>query len=281
LRTMTPARRAMALGALLMPGIRSYMVPCAASRAIRGMCFASRAADTGEEPRLPVVHSSTLAIVPPDEVWEPIQQARKEVRDAGLLRWPPHCNLIYPFVPPKHYGKVLGGFGRALAAVEPFDITLSQFEAFHRKTSSVLWLKPETSVPGVIDEVHRALAEEFSTTNNTPWRGFTPHFTISHFESREACDEAAARLGEWWQPITFHVDQIHVMSRKGPVKPFTLRYRVRLGEPNQDRQIVAAQDGEESYENMPREGDIDTGWSARYRKGLLDRQQRGRRRKSR
>lgn len=77
---------------------------------------------------LPRVHASTVAMVPPDETWTPIQRARREVGDAGLLRWPPHCNLIYPFVPPKVWTRrpgvpgVPGGggllAGKSLAANE-------------------------------------------------------------------------------------------------------------------------------------------------------------------
>ena len=45
-------------------------------------------------------HSSTVALVPPESVWAPLQQARLNLRDKGLYRWPPHLNLLYPFVPP-------------------------------------------------------------------------------------------------------------------------------------------------------------------------------------
>jgi 2'-5' RNA ligase len=47
-------------------------------------------------------HHWTVCVVPPpsssEEVWKAITEARTELRDPGLYRWPPHVNLLYPFV---------------------------------------------------------------------------------------------------------------------------------------------------------------------------------------
>ena len=46
-----------------------------------------------------LTHTTSLCIVPPDNspAWRAVQATRLEMRDAGIYRWPPHCNLIYPF----------------------------------------------------------------------------------------------------------------------------------------------------------------------------------------
>ena len=38
-------------------------------------------------------------------VWRALTQARTEMRDPGLYRWPPHANLLYPFVDPYRSSK--------------------------------------------------------------------------------------------------------------------------------------------------------------------------------
>jgi len=47
------------------------------------------------------IHSMTVCMVPPpkfNNVWEAVTKARTELKDPGLYRWPPHANLLYPFL---------------------------------------------------------------------------------------------------------------------------------------------------------------------------------------
>ena len=48
-------------------------------------------------------HETSVALIPPDVAWPPIQDARMLVQDKGLWRWPPHANLLYPFVAPSEF----------------------------------------------------------------------------------------------------------------------------------------------------------------------------------
>lgn len=46
-------------------------------------------------------HSRTICMVPPsndEKVWSAVQQIRRDLRDPGLYRWPPHANILYPFI---------------------------------------------------------------------------------------------------------------------------------------------------------------------------------------
>jgi hypothetical protein len=60
------------------------------------------------------VHHTTVALIPPDEAWPPIQQLRTQLRDKGLYRWPPHMNLLYPFVPEREFAEVVPKLQEAL-----------------------------------------------------------------------------------------------------------------------------------------------------------------------
>ena len=43
-------------------------------------------------------YSCTLAIVPPRRLWPAVQAIRREYHSV-YERWPPHINLVYPFLP--------------------------------------------------------------------------------------------------------------------------------------------------------------------------------------
>jgi len=46
-------------------------------------------------------HCMTICMVPPSRcktAWEEITKARTELKDPGLYRWPPHVNIVYPFL---------------------------------------------------------------------------------------------------------------------------------------------------------------------------------------
>ena len=88
------------------------------------------------------VYTSTVALVPPEGAWLPIQQARESLRDKGLYRWPPHINLLYPFVPEEHFAQAADALAPAAAATPPFELTLDTFGVFGGRHRGVLYVCP-------------------------------------------------------------------------------------------------------------------------------------------
>ncbi len=79
------------------------------------------------------VYETTVAIIPPDEAWGTIQALRLQLRDSGLYRWPPHINLLYPFVPVKHFPEACSRLAESLQHIEPFELTLAELRLLKRK----------------------------------------------------------------------------------------------------------------------------------------------------
>jgi 2'-5' RNA ligase superfamily len=53
--------------------------------------------------KLLLFHDWTVCMVPPPSsttriVWDALNQARQQLADPGFYRWPPHANLLYPFL---------------------------------------------------------------------------------------------------------------------------------------------------------------------------------------
>jgi hypothetical protein len=120
-------------------------------------------------------HHLSVCMVPPESavnVWKRITKCRTELRDPGLFRWPPHVNLLYPFIGirgeddaatnkneadlptaiPQELRDssavdkdVVNGLIAACREIEPFDVCIHQFGTFGGKQRGVLWLYPDSS----------------------------------------------------------------------------------------------------------------------------------------
>ncbi len=168
---------------------------------------------------------SAIAVVPPEDVWGPIQAIRS-VHDRAYARWMPHVNLLYPFLGPDAPAE---GLERAAASVEPFDAVLGAFRTFDRKRGeSTLWLAPESLDRFVA--LHSALEaahpECFEGSRHPG--GFHPHLSVGQAGSPAERDRLLAEFSREWRPVRFRVDSIAWLVR-GDDTPFSIGRRVTLG----------------------------------------------------
>ena len=95
------------------------------------------------KPKPKKVHTSALCWVPQLEQQEPIQRLRLE-HDRQIDRWPPHVNVLYPFVPEAEFEAAAAHLAAALEPRPAFAVTLRRLERFvHSKRSLTAWLAPE------------------------------------------------------------------------------------------------------------------------------------------
>lgn len=181
----------------------------------------------------PAVHESAVAIVPPEEIWEQIQRARMEAQDAGMFRWPPHMNILYPFFEVDKFKYAAPLLAEATAKFEPFTVTLQNFRKFERKRQTTLWLEPTVIIDdrhdneNIFQSLHTALRDSLPLKQQR--RGpFTAHLTVSQFDTVEEANAMIEQLEQWWEPVTFAVTELHMISRKGPRAQFELQYRLPL-----------------------------------------------------
>ena len=140
-----------------------------------------------EPPTFRKDHTLTVCMVPPPDavhVWDVVSQMRKELKDPGYYRWPPHANLLYPFLVWKDKTKkkdsgeidgdetaqdndndpgddelssILHKLKEATSKVEPFHVHLNPLGTFGGKQRGVLWLYPYSQF-----QQHREEEEEQS-----------------------------------------------------------------------------------------------------------------------
>ena len=175
-------------------------------------------------------HRTACVLMPPEEVWGPIEAIRR-VHDPQVGRWMPHVTLLYPFVAEGRLAEAAERLADAVAAVEPFEVELGEFGWFvHGRGSATLWLRPEPA-----EAVRRLQA---ALQGAMPWcddvsrfaGGFTPHLSVGKFAGREAVEAAAARLGAGWEPVRFAAREVALIARPtGGRDRFGVRQRVALG----------------------------------------------------
>ncbi|KAF2466458.1 uncharacterized protein BDR25DRAFT_306242 [Lindgomyces ingoldianus] len=165
-------------------------------------------------------YKSAIALIPPSSLQPPIETVRR-VYDKHFSRWPPHINLIYPFLasPSEAEGGVQQEDEQqqspdpqlphlkqdirtricsALQDIEPFEIRLSADPPgtfSHGARSKTVWLDPvPPNSDSSLHPLHRlqaALQAEFRECDADD-RPFSPHLSIGQAKS----SQEAQNLGE-------------------------------------------------------------------------------------
>jgi 2'-5' RNA ligase len=166
-------------------------------------------------------HQTAVAIVPPPEVWGPIQAIReRHGRQYG--RWPPHVNLLYPFYPPERFDEALPRLFATCTQIVSFDVALAEFRFFrHSLRKATLWLAPEPREELV--RLQAALQTACPDCDDLARfaTGFTPHLSVGQTGSVE---EAQGFQDVWqrtWEPIRFDLSAV-VLLRRERETPFEI-----------------------------------------------------------
>lgn len=175
-------------------------------------------------------HLTACAIVPPEEVWEPIQRVRR-LHDPHLRRWMPHISLLYPFVPHARLHGAAREVAEVVAAHQPFRLELARLGFYtHRKGRITVRLEPSPVPP--VDRLHRALLERFPECDDTARHegGFTPHLSLGVFLQRSEARIVRDGLEASWRPLAFDVTHVSLLARSGYEKdPFEVVASLPLG----------------------------------------------------
>lgn len=175
-------------------------------------------------------HLSAVVIIPPEEVWGPVQAIRR-LHDKQFRRWLPHLTLLYPFAPKRDFNKVLPDLAQIGWEQKPFELTFSQFRSFrHGRESYTVWLEPTPAEPVV--KLHKAFTKALPQFNDTGSfkDGFTPHLSVGQVEGAGKLKRLLSELQKDWQPLRFTVGEVALISRKDPPNDiFRVDQRIGLG----------------------------------------------------
>mmetsp|Transcript_18851 Transcript_18851/g.39508 ORF Transcript_18851/g.39508 Transcript_18851/m.39508 type:complete len:409 (+) Transcript_18851:62-1288(+) len=212
-------------------------------------------------------HCMTICMVPPPSAkvaWKQLSDARRECRDPGFHRWPPHANMLYPFLEPIYDSggesgglisgetmdekreaficDVVGFISKATQRCAPFEVTIDTFGTFGGKHRGVLWAYPRSSttfLDGSNDEeplirLQTLLEEKFPMCNDTRKAGgkFNPHITLSHYVNVTDALAAKHEVEAKWTPVSFNLQEIYLLERRGDEGQFKILATIPLGSEN-------------------------------------------------
>jgi RNA 2',3'-cyclic 3'-phosphodiesterase len=175
-------------------------------------------------------HLTAVVLIPPEEIWEPIQRVRR-LHDAGVRRWMPHITLLYPFVPHERLDQAAIACAEAVARLPVPEIRLSRFGFFNHPSGRVtLWLDPQPSQR--IVALHEALQPVFPHCDEMTRHegGFIPHLTLGSFHARAAARVTRDQLEASWYPLPATLSRMAIIARSGYEKdPFRVVTEIPIG----------------------------------------------------
>jgi 2'-5' RNA ligase len=204
-------------------------------------------------------HCLTICLVPPPTAttaWERLTDVRRELEDPGFFRWPPHANLLYPFLVPifdiksekskeeqnSEFRKQLSISLTSVAAqCKPFDVEIDTFGTFGGESRGVLWAHPKSRYSATAgadydsDEeplvtLQTKLEKHFPTCTDQRKQGsFTPHITLSHYANITDALEAKEQVESKWESTSFSVPEIYLLERNGDEGQFKILAKIPLG----------------------------------------------------
>jgi 2'-5' RNA ligase len=163
----------------------------------------------------PKTHKTAVVIIPPGDLWKPIQALRQQY-DRHFLRWMPHITLLYPFRPSASFHQVTPLLARACRLIKPFEVQLRRFNFFkHARQNATCYLAPEPAGPLIA--LHQMLLSTVPDCDDVARfaGGFVPHLSLGQTRSQNV----AALCDQWqasWQPLSFTLEQVHVIWRNDP-----------------------------------------------------------------
>lgn len=161
-----------------------------------------------------VTYTTAIVVIPPQEVWAPIQAIRQQ-HDRKFRRWMPHITLIYPFRPVDDFPILHEPLTAAVARFPPFDLTLAEFKTFRHRRDYTIWLKPEPQDPMV--ELHEVLSK-VSLGERSSSRGdrFQPHLSVGQVQGKDKMERLIEEHQAAWKPLTFKVGRVSLIWRRDP-----------------------------------------------------------------
>ena len=138
-------------------------------------------------------------------------QGIRRMHDPAFVRWPPHVNLLWPFVPRADLVRVEPLLRAELASLPPFQLRLATFSVLCTRNQHTIVLEADATE---MTPLHAALARLIPACAGG--KAFHAHLTVAKADPADAqrlCEE----LQRGWTPLSVAVNAVSLMWRDGDV----------------------------------------------------------------
>lgn len=163
---------------------------------------------------------TALALIPDGDAWPPIQELRRK-HDRQVQIWPPHMNVLYPFVPEESFEAVAHRLAQEMAKLGPVRVRFRSMGHF----GGTVYLRPECDADPGLARLHQACAA--ALPGLTQKHEFIPHLTIGQFKRASKAQDFIERS----EPVDFEarITCLSLLARDTMKQPFRTSLRVRFG----------------------------------------------------
>ncbi|KAG8167203.1 hypothetical protein KVR01_002892 [Diaporthe batatas] len=155
---------------------------------------------------------TALCIIPPRNQWTKVDQLRSHY-DRAYGKWPPHVNLVYPFVQVDALPRAAEAVQSAAAPVrgqKPLDICLDAAGVFQHKQDKTIYIHDEddSQLKDFRAAIMQALGHQDAGSYNM-------HMTIGQSEDmNESWHQFLLQKARWLPKVEWSVDQLYILIRE-------------------------------------------------------------------
>jgi 2'-5' RNA ligase len=211
-------------------GFALYLWECVRDEGWEKFAQEEAASDALVPLRGQLVHETSVVIMPPPELWEPFLNIKKRHMPPHMKRPPfPHITLLAPFLPYQLFDLARSRLANVVSKVQPFRLHFSQLSILSQRLSSTLVFLPEAEPTDALVELENALINAVPCCDHQVKGGFYPHLSVAHFSDKDEVGTYCNEYQSKWEPVSFVVNEIYLMSRNAADQPFEVRHVIPLG----------------------------------------------------
>lgn len=160
-------------------------------------------------------YDTALCIVPPQHLWPSIDNLRSHY-DKAYRKWPPHINLIYPFVQVDALPRALDSVQSAVQKTSPLQLRLNAAGVFpHRHDNTIFLYDSDDGLCQKLKELRRSILEAFGQKQSGDYQ---MHMTIGQSEQvNESWHNFLLQKARLLPVVEWNAHQLCILTRQRSV----------------------------------------------------------------